>query len=244
MLEKIQYKDIKRYKRYIPFDLNTKSKLYFDKDLIHKIPYMKERELDKILKYIDELKLEELIEIKKLIYRNGFIIGYSMKNYKEYKSLKKFKHRKFTLKKNDCFTLIESLKVLSQHNLSFLDCNLSNFLLNPKSNDIKICDIDGLTFIKNKSLNNEALKRILTLLLSYLYNVKECDIRNVLNSNGIDVEGSIINECCMLEKNISFETIVGIIDMVKTENIKKEKTYIVQKSKKLSESGYSKYKRF
>ena len=86
MLERIEYKNIKKYKLYIPFEVNTNSNLYFDKDLIHKIPYRKEIDLDEIVEYIDKLKLKELIEIKKLIYYNEYIVGYSMKNYKEYKS--------------------------------------------------------------------------------------------------------------------------------------------------------------
>jgi len=41
MLEKLQYKNIKKYKIYIPFDINTNSKLFFDKDSL--IPYYEEQ---------------------------------------------------------------------------------------------------------------------------------------------------------------------------------------------------------
>ena len=64
MLEIIQYKNIKKYKRYFSFDLNTNSKLYFDKDLIHKIFSDQSLYFYIILKKLDELKLNELKEIK------------------------------------------------------------------------------------------------------------------------------------------------------------------------------------
>jgi len=93
MLDIIQYKDVKKYKKYIPFDISTNSRLYYDKDLIHKIFLNKSIDFNIILDMVDKLKLEELVELKKLIYKNDFIVGYSIKNYKEYKSLNKFKKR-------------------------------------------------------------------------------------------------------------------------------------------------------
>ena len=240
MLEIIQYKDIKKYKRYFSFDLNTNSKLYFDKDLIHKIFSDKSLDFYIILKKIDELKLNELIEVKKLIYKNKFLVGYSMKNYKEYKSLNKFKYRKFSLKKQDCFKLINSFKVVANNNLLYTDYHLGNILLNKKNNDIKICDIDSLIFKEDKEIE---YRKILKLLLSYLYNIKEYDIRNVLNSDGIAMEDSIINIGCLSEKDLSFDKIIQIISKIKKQNIKEEKKYIIQKSKYLSNLGYSKYRR-
>ena len=141
MLEKLQYKNIKKYKTYIPFDINTNSKLFFDKDLIHKIPFVKERGLDNLLKYLGELNLKELVEIRKLIYYEDLIVGYSMKNYKGYKSLRKFRYRKLDLKKEDCLKIIKSVEVLSENKISFFDSHLGNILLNPKTKDIKICDV-------------------------------------------------------------------------------------------------------
>lgn len=241
MLERIEYKDIKKYKRYIPFDINSRSCLYFDKDLIHKIPYRKEKGLDEILKYIDKLKLEELIEIKKLIYWNDYIIGYSMKNYKQYKSLRKFKNRKFDLKKNDCFKLMECFNTLTQYNLSYNDYHLGNFLLNPRNNDIKICDIDSLYFNKEKGLDDYNLKEILILILAYLYNVNDRDINNILNSSGVNLNNSFINNYVFFKNDISIKKVYEAIDKIQYNDTLEEKEYIINKSKQLSKLGYRKY---
>jgi len=64
MLEIIQYEDIKDRKLYFPKDLNTKSRLYLDNDLIHKLPFFMFNSYKDLLEYIDKLKLKELIEIK------------------------------------------------------------------------------------------------------------------------------------------------------------------------------------
>lgn len=244
MLEKIQYEEIKKYKRYITFDRNTNSKLFFDKDLIHKIPFVKERGLDNLLKYLDELKLKELVEIKKLIIYEDLIIGYSMKNYKEYKSLTKFKCRRFDLKKEDCYKIIKSVQVLSENKISFFDCHSGNILLNPKTKDIKICDIDGLVLKENPNLGYRELKNLLIFLLSYLYNIKDCDIRNYLNSGERTFNNLFIDSCKLGEGVLSVEKIKEIVNDIKYITTLKERDYIIDKSIELSDMGYAKYNRF
>lgn len=243
MLERIEYKDIKKYKLYIPFDLNSNSTLYFDKDLIHKIPYYKVKDFDNILSRINELSLNELIEIKKLIYKNNFIVGYSMKNYKEYKSLKKFKRRNFALKKVDCIRLVEAFKMLSNNNLEYIDTNLSNILLNKTTGDIKICDVDSLKFKDSKKLSSYELKQILKLILSYLYNVREKDMYNVLNSDGINFNNEYIKASCSNKCDITLDIIYKIIDTISLKDVVFERSFIIDKSKKLCDTGYYKYRR-
>ncbi|MBQ2946291.1 MAG: hypothetical protein IJE04_00375 [Bacilli bacterium] len=244
MLEKLQYKNIKKYKRYIPFDINTNSKLYFDKDLIHKIPFIKERGLDNLLKYLGELNLKELVEIRKLIYNHNLIVGYSMKNYKGYKSLAKFKKRKLNLKKEDCFKIIKSVQVLSQNKISFFDSHLGNVLLNRKTNDIKICDIDGLVLKESTTLDYGELKDLLIFLLSYLYNIRECDIRNYLKCSDKGLNNLFIDSCKLGEDNLSVEKIKEIVNTIKYKTIIQEREYIIDKSIELTEMGYAKYNRF
>lgn len=239
MLDIIQYKDIKKYKRYIPFDVCTNSRLYFDKDLIHKIFFYKTRDFDNILKKIDELKLEELVELKKLIYKNGFIVGYSIKNYKEYKSLNKFKNRKLEFKKEDCYKIVKAFDKLLKNNLSYVDLTTSNILLNKETNDIKICDLDSLIF--NKSESDELdLKKLLIFVLSYLYNIHQTHIRNVLIS-GDGLENTFIGLYKMTKENCSLEHINTIIKNITQENIKNEKKLIINKSRQLIETGYTKF---
>lgn len=244
MLDKLQYVEIKKYKRYIPFDTNTNSKLFFDKDLIHKIPFVKERGLDNLLKYLGELNLEELVEIRKLIYFDDFIIGYSMKNYRGYKSLRKFKHRKFDLKKEDCYKIIKSVQVLSENKITFFDCHSGNILLNSKTNDIKICDIDGLVLKENSNLGYRELKNLLIFLLSYLYNIKDCDIRNYLNSGERTFNNLFIDRCKLGEESLTVEKIKEIVNDIKYLTTLKERDYIIDKSIELSDMGYLKYNRF
>lgn len=244
MLEKLQYKNIKKYKIYIPFDINTNSKLFFDKDLIHKIPFVKERGLDNLLKYLGELNLKELVEIRKLIYYEDLIVGYSMKNYKGYKSLRKFRYRKLDLKKEDCYKIIKSVQVLSENNISFFDSHLGNVLLNPKTKDIKICDIDGLVLKESTDLGYRELKSLLIFLLSYLYNIKDCDIRNYLNSGDYVFNNLFIDGCKLGEEDLTIEKIKLIVNAIKNKIIYQERKYIIDKSIELSETGYVKYNRF
>lgn len=239
MLDIIQYKDVKKYKRYIPFDICTNSRLYYNKDLIHKIFFYKTRDFDNILKKIDELKLEELVELKKIIYKNGFIVGYSMKNYKEYKSLNKFKNRKFVLKKEDCYKVVKAFDKLLKNNLSYVDLTTSNILLNKKTNDIKICDLDSL-ILKDYESDELDLKKLLIFTLSYLYNIHQTHIRNILISGDV-LENTFIDSCKMTKGKCSLEVINTIINNITKEDIKKEKRLIINKSKELMETGYPKF---
>ena len=70
MIHKIDYSDIKKYKRYLTLDLNTSSRLYYDNDVIHKIFYEKSINLEEILLLLDKLNLNELVEVRNWIYKN------------------------------------------------------------------------------------------------------------------------------------------------------------------------------
>ena len=239
MLDKIQYKDVKKYKRYIPFDVNTNSRLYFDKDLIHKIFFYKTRDFDNILKKIDELKLEELVELKKLIYKNNFIVGYSIKNYKEYKSLNKFKNRNLELKKEDCYKVVTAFDKLLKNNLSYVDLTPSNILLNKETNDIKICDLDSLVLNDGES-NELNLKKLLIFVLAYLYNINQNHVRNVLIWSD-NLDNTFIEECKMTKENCSLDHINHVINNITHKDIRKEKRLIINRSKELIETGYPKF---
>lgn len=244
MLEIMQYRKVKKYKRYFTTDLNTRSILYFDKDLLHKIPFKVSDNSETVLKYVYKLKSEELVEIKRLIYKNNLLVGYSIKNYKEYKSLKKLRHRKFKAKKNDCFKIVQTFNRLSHKNLSYSDFHLGNVLLNPQNDDIKVCDIDSFSIKDNKELDKDELQKLLILILAYLYNINEFNIRNVIYSSGIDIPDSFINYCCISKRDITLEKIYEIINKMRYNYIEEEKKYIIKKSKQLSDLGYNKYARY
>jgi len=240
MLDKIKYKDVKKYKKYIPFDISTNSRLYYDKDLIHKIFLNKSIDFNIILDMVDKLKLEELVELKKLIYKNDFIVGYSIKNYKEYKSLNKFKKRDFDLKKQDCFNLVKSFDKLLKNNLSYVDFTLSNVLLNSETGDIKICDLDSLILKKSKLDEEVGIKKFLIFILTYVYNINQTHIRNVMTS-GYDMDNTFIDFCREKYENITLEDINEIIENIKLEHIKNEKQLIIDRSRYLIQTGYSKF---
>lgn len=239
MLDIIQYKDIKKYKIYIPFDVCTNSRLYYDKDLIHKIFFYKTIDFDTVLKKLDELKLDELVELRNLIYKNGFMVGYSIKNYKDYKSLNKFKNRKLELKKQDCYKVVKSFDILLKNNLSYMDLTTSNILLNKNTNDIKICDLDSLV-LKTWESDELDLRKLLIFVLSYLYNIHQTHIKNVLIS-GDNLKNTFIESCKNINDNYSLNNINTIITNITEENIKSEKRLIIDKSRELIETGYPKF---
>ena len=166
MLDVIDYKNINKCKRYFTTDLNRNSKIYYDKGILHKILLNEHKDLKIILELLNKLNLEELVEVKNLICNNNLILGYSMKNYKEYKSLNNFNKRDLYLKKEDCFKIVKSHQDLLKYNLCYTDYHKGNILLNPNNNDIKICDLDSLVFAKE----NLSIKNLLVFILSYLYN--------------------------------------------------------------------------
>lgn len=240
MLDIIQFEDIKRYKRYISFDVNTNSRLYYDKDLIHKIFLYKTKDFDTILMKLDELKLEELVELRRLIFKNEFMVGYSIKNYKKYKSLNKFKNREFELKKEDCYKVVKAFDKLLKNNLSYVDFTTSNILLNKNTGNIKICDLDSLILNNSKLDEKSGLKNLLILILTYLYNINRRDIRNVITA-GKNIEGTFIEECQISDNMITIDHLNNVIEHMKEEYIKKEKKLIIDKSWELINTGYPKF---
>ena len=234
MLEIIDYSDIKRYKKYITSDINNSSYLYFDKDLIHKIFFHSSEEFESILKKLDKLKFEELVEIKNLIYKDGNIVGYSIKNYKQYKSLNRLKSRAFDLKKQDSIKLVNSYSNIVNNGLAYRDFHLGNILLNPSNGDIKICDLDSIDLFESWEDEKYALEDLLISVLTYLYNIKYAHIRNILSHNYL---GKIIN---ITEKDICIEYILEVINLIKYEQVESDKVEILNKSKELINKGYCK----
>ena len=61
MLEKMDYKNIKKYKLYVTIDLNTNSRIFFDKDKLYKVPHFPKENLESVLKHVDKSNLTGLI---------------------------------------------------------------------------------------------------------------------------------------------------------------------------------------
>lgn len=243
MLNKIDIESINKYKRYIPFDMNTNSKLYFDKDIIHKLPYSVNKNLYNVLNYINEIDLKEIIKLTKYIYDNETLVGYSFINYKEYKSLNKFKNRDINLKLEDSFKITEIFNKLFLNNIIYNDFHTGNILLNKDTSDIKICDLDNVNIINDKStLNSATLQNklifIMCLILSYLY-----DINNLYMYIYIR-DGNNVNKDNLIKKyyinliNGKLEDFSKVLSKLDLDLIEEEKSIIKVKSKKLKNNSY------
>ena len=235
MLEKVSYDTIKKYKRYIPFDINNSSKLYFEKDLIHKIPYYVMPELGPTLEYIFESRISEIIELKKFIFNKENLVGYSFKNYKDYKSLRKINKRPLKLKLNDCIKIVNSFNTLSRNCIKYNDFHKGNVLLNEATGDIKICDIDNVSILIEEDFSKEQLKKSLILAFAYIYNVDFHDI-NILSKFDY-----VFNKGILIDKQGNFkdkDNTLELLQKLDLDMIPEERKKIKIKSKELSQTGY------
>lgn len=242
MLDVVQYDDIKKYKRYFTTDLNTNSKLYFDKDVIHKIPhYIEDNYLD-ILEYIDKLDLDNLIKLKAFIYNKDKLIGYSFINHKDYKSLRKLKSMDFKLKKQVCFNIMSAYNILKQNNIKYVDFHLWNVLVDPDTLNVKICDLDEVSVCRNERKNNN-LERAFMLSLAFLYNISYNDIRNVIEPISSYDEGDFISMCARHMENFDRKGAYELIEQLTPLDVVNEREKIINKSKQLCNLGYRRFYR-
>lgn len=212
----------KEYKKYHPFDLNTNSILYTYQNEIYKIPYYIKEDLEDILNYLKECNLNELVQINKMLYQNEKLVGYSMNNYNNYKSMKKNRHRTLRLKKEDCKKIITASEKLNKYNIIFNDYHESNILLNNETNNIKICDIDAIKISDDERLKKLQIKQSIVLCISYLYNVKKEYMNLLIRSNTEVNKSRLINDFLKLE-NIKLEGNTEILDKIDYDIIDEDK---------------------
>lgn len=238
MLKTINYDQIKKYKLYIPFDINTNSRLYYDKKEIHKIPFYPKYDLEKTLNYINDLDLNSIIKLTNLIYNEDKLKGYSFINYKDYKSLNRNKYRDLNLKIKDCHKILNIFKQLTDNGLNQKDISLSNILLNKKTNDIKLADLDSIYMEDKNKFEIEQLKNAAILCLMYLYNLCYTDINIITNHDcNINKDGIIIQYFRDLKnkKTVDFNEVLENMDL---ELIDEDKRKIKSKVKELKDTGY------
>lgn len=242
MLEIIQYKDINKFKIYIPFDINTNSRLYYDKDLIHKILKKPNIDLFKNLEYLDSIKINGILEVKNFIKNNSKLIGYSFKNYKNYKSLNKNKNRDLELKREDCHKIINIFNVLLDNNIIYQDFHCSNILLDSKTNDIKLCDLDSIQVSSDQKEKITQLKSIAILCLMYLYNLTYDEVfvllKEQVNLNKDNIINKYINNLYD-EQLIDFSKVLDMLDLSIIEDKRIECKKVLKKVK--TNGYYTKY---
>lgn len=198
MIEVKQYTDIKKGRRYLPFDLNTNSKIYVNGLELTKIPkkhILFGSRQEKLLKYIDARNIKSCVEIKKLIYKENRLVAYTIKFYKDHKSLRKLLRKKIELKKQDCLKIEQAFNELSKNNLQIIDYNLSNILLD-KNQNVIICDLESLDINESEKVKIINNKNLFVLVLSYIYKIPTSSVEALLKN----LDGFLIND-----NNILFE---------------------------------------
>jgi len=242
VLKIINYNEIKKYKLYIFFYFNTNSKLYFDKDTIHKVMFYYIYDLQNKLNYIDSLNLEGIIKLKNLIEKDNKIVGYSSERYRDYKSLRKNENRSINLKIDDCLKIIELFNILNEKNVMFGDFNRSNILLNPKDSSVKICDLDNIEISNKQSHKKDQLRSVAILCLMYLYNLNYADILFLLREQ-IDInKDNIINSYFKSMNENNLEDFSSVIKKLDIDIIDENKYKIKTKVKELRKNSY--YERY
>lgn len=210
MIKNIDIKDINKFKIFLNCDFHISSMLYKDKDLIHKLPFLCDYEkgidngLIEVIDYLDNNNIKGIVKVTNYIRDNENIVGYSMKRYKDYKSFDKNKFRNLSLKVEDCFQLMKIVEEMNNHKLIYRDFHTGNVLLNRKTNDIKICDIDAMYLDKQNEDHKWQRRKALGLCVSYIYNVHPDDSDIVVNRNyPIDRYG-YFQECIKILTHLIF----------------------------------------
>ena len=232
MLNKIDYEDVIKFKRYNPNDINNSSILYYDNKTIYKLPYFFDENIIEVINYISECNYDSIIKIKDFIMSEEFAVGYSFEFYDNYKSLAKFSKRDLKLKVKDCHKIIDIFNELVYNGLIYTDYHLGNILLNENTSDIKLCDIDSIISNENNNFiwNN---KSSVALCLGYLYGFQTIFIKELIERNELINKDNLINDFYNNIKNDNLYEFHNILDKLDLELLLKEKKMLKPKVKKL-----------
>lgn len=188
MITNLEIQNFSFFNRYKTFDLNTNSKIYKEENKLYKIPNNMRTDTIKALKYVDKNKIKGMVKVENFITDNGKIIGYSMPNYKNYKSLYKNRFRRFKDKIEDSIKIIEYFEYLNKNNLYYGDQHVGNMLLNKDTNKLLLCDLDTLRIEKDDFFKKMQILSAISLSLSYLYGVSQEDADTVVLHSIIDID--------------------------------------------------------
>ena len=246
MLEKEQYNRIKKGRLYIPLDINTNSIIYKNRLELIKFPakdVILSSNLEEILQYIDEKNIDCCVKSNTLIYRKGDFVGYKIKFYRDYKSLRKLLNKNFILKKQYCKNIEGTFNILTENNLEIFDYSLSNILLN-KEGKVLVCDLDGLKIINDSNLDRKNRKNLFILTLAYLYKFHVNDVKILLRHGS---QFLVQNNECLIQlfnriDNDEKVSVENLLEIINEYDVKKMRKRLKCDLDFLQDSGY--YKRY
>ena len=242
MQESIDYKDINKMRKYIPFDINTNSKLYKDGNYLIKIPYYMDEELFKTLLYIDEKKIKGIIKVTNFIKDNDKEIGYRIVRYKNYKSLNKYKNRSIDLKLKDCQKIVDLFMNFNNYKLIYSDHHTGNILFNSETDDMKVCDLDSFRIRDDDSSKERQLRGALELCTQYIYNLYNDEAEIVLSRSVINVDkNNYIREAYDSIGKPDFKQKVKRIEKIDRGAMLTDKIRIKEEVRNFINSGYYRY---
>lgn len=233
MLNRIDYEEVMKFKRYKPKDTNNSSILYYHNNIIYKLPYFFDQNKIEVINYISECNYDNLIKIKDFIMQEGFAIGYSFKFYDNYKSLAKFSKRDIKLKIKDCHKVIDIFNMLVDNGLTYMDYHCGNILLNPKTDDIKLCDIDSL--IADDCINDFiwSNQSAMALCLEYLYGFPVIFMKRLIEDGESLNKDNLINKFYTNITNDNLYDFHNVLEQLDLELLLKEQKTLKPKVKKL-----------
>lgn len=242
MQESINIKKINKLKVYVPFDTNNSSRIYYEKNLLHKIPYSVGEELTTTLLYLDSKNIKGVIKVTNFIEENNKVIGYTMKKYKNYKSLAKLKRRNVRRKINDCQKIIRMFDKFNREDLIYSDFHTGNILLNPEDNDIKVCDLDNFRLSKEKDDKKWQIYGAMEICVAYLFNVDNVEADIVVNRSGINIDNcNYIRECLKSFGQDDFHNKVKKLSRLDTTKLIQDRKRIQEEARDFMKSGYYRF---
>lgn len=242
MLERKQYNKIKKGHIYLPLDINTNSVIYKNRLELIKFPFKEiiiSNDLEQILQYIDEKDIDCCVKPNTLIYKENEFMGYKIKFYRDYKSLRKLLNKDFTLKKQYCKNIEGTFNILTENNLEIFDYNLSNILLNQEGN-VLICDLDGLKITDGSDLDRKNRKNLFVLALAYLYKFQINEVEALLKHRStflIQNNDELIQLFNRINNNEKVN-IENLLEIINEDDVKQKRKHLKYDLDFLKDSGY------
>lgn len=243
-IKRVEIGNLNPLKRYVAFDLNTNSKIYRQKGLLYKVPRYFGNDLKYVLENLKKKKMNNVVQIKDIYTKNNKDYAYSMRYYKGYKSIRRFKSRDLSLKFEDCKKIIKAFCDLGKRNMIYYDFHKGNVLLEKKTNNIVICDIDGLEKCRHKDDKKDQLTDAVCLCAAYIYNIDFPEMKAYVKSRRkLDCK-NIIRSCLDTIGTKDFFKNVNKMTEIDPEDVKQNQRRIKQEAKQEYKDHFDYYRNF